>query len=440
VELPNLRKVFAGYMDNNASLYGRKFFRKALLEGSLDYTGKTRYAYGYDPSFLAYDPSKKDIKRNYNAAGASIGLSSLNLDSANFSYDFDLAYNYFFTKDNISQNGVLFNGLMAKTYNGFYAGSGLLLDLYSMPADISLESRYIAGISPFIKKRSDQWYFKLGLQLMLERNMTSQAVMHFYPDVNLGFDIVPAYIRFFAGLSGKLENNDPMSVVDRNPYLFSNKKLLSVPNTDHQLIISAGLRGNTGLNGSYLVSASYSVIKDMLFFSNIVNDTLTPPSYGNLFAVIPDDIDLLRIHGEMNGRINDNLSFYGEANYYQYTMTSFEYPWDKPAWDGKLGLKYNLRDKIIAGLDVTGQGMRHEVINGYILPVSQGPLEPPAPGARTVTDLPAHFNLNFSAEYRYSKILSFWARLNNISTDRYFEWAFYPSQRFLFMFGFTYSL
>ncbi|HKK42191.1 MAG TPA: hypothetical protein VJ963_07265 [Bacteroidales bacterium] len=440
IELPNLKKVFAGYMDNNASLYGRRFFRKAVLEGSVDYTGKTRYAYGYDPVYLTYDPSKKEIKRDYNNAEARISLSSLNLDSADFSYDFDIAYNYFFTKDNISQNGFGLNGLMAKTYNGFYIGSGLLFDIYSMPADISAESKYIAAISPFVKKRSDQWYFKLGMQVLFERNMTSQTVMHFYPDINLGFDIVPSYIRFFAGLSGKLENNTPMSVVDMNPFLYSNKKLLSVPNTDHQLIITAGLRGNTGFNGSYLISTSYSVIKDMLFFSNIVNDTLTVPSLGNRFAVITDDIDLLRVHGEINGQISDKMSFYGEANYYQYTMTSYEYPWNKAEWDGKLGLKYNLRNKIIAGLDITGQGMRHEIINGYILPVSQSLLDPPVPGSRLITDLPAHFNLNFSAEYRYSKILSFWTRLNNISTDRYFEWAYYPSQRFLFMFGFTYSL
>ena len=49
VELDNGRKAFAGYMDNDASLFGRRFFRKNILEGSLDYSRKTRYAYGYSP-------------------------------------------------------------------------------------------------------------------------------------------------------------------------------------------------------------------------------------------------------------------------------------------------------------------------------------------------------------------------------------------------------
>jgi len=54
--------------------------------------------------------------------------------------------------------------------------------------------------------------------------------------------------------------------------------------------------------------------------------------------------------------------------------------------------------------------------------------------------MPAHLNLNLSAEYRYSKILSFWTKLNNIANNRYYEWAYYQSQGFLFMLGFTYSL
>ena len=57
-----------------------------------------------------------------------------------------------------------------------------------------------------------------------------------------------------------------------------------------------------------------------------------------------------------------------------------------------------------------------------------------------IIDMPVHFNLNLNAEYRYSKILSFWTRLDNISINRYYEWAYYPSQTFLFMLGFTYSL
>jgi hypothetical protein len=217
-----------------------------------------------------------------------------------------------------------------------------------------------------------------------------------------------------------------------------------LPNTSHDLIISSGLRGNTGLGGNYMVSASYSVISNMLFFSNnVVTDSVNVTSRGSYFSAVTDDAEVLNVHAEMSGPINDKLSFFGAANLYKYTLTKFKYAWDKPDWDAKLGLKYNLRDKIIAGIDISAQGMRREIVNGYLqnLPVQEAnPTVPINPGQEYMFQLPFHLNLNLTAEYRYSKILSFWTKLNNIANNRYYEWVFYPSQGFLFMVGFTYSL
>jgi hypothetical protein len=60
--------------------------------------------------------------------------------------------------------------------------------------------------------------------------------------------------------------------------------------------------------------------------------------------------------------------------------------------------------------------------------------------SKRMLEMPAHFNINLNAEYKYTRILSFWVKLNNISFDKYYEWANYPSMRFLGLIGFTYSL
>jgi hypothetical protein len=199
------------------------------------------------------------------------------------------------------------------------------------------------------------------------------------------------------------------------------------------MIIFTGIRGNTGIGGNYVLSGSYSLISDMLFYTNILNTAALPtPDRGNYFSAIKDDVEELNLHGEMNGPITDKLSYYSAANIYSYTLSDLNYAYNKPGWDGKLGLKYNLRDKIIAGMDITVQGKRKVIVNAQNLFSADLPFQ--------IIDLPAHFNMNLSAEYRYSKILSFWGKFNNISYKRYTEWAYYPTQSFLFMFGFTYSL
>ena len=441
IELDNGKKVFAGYMDNDASLFGRRFFKKNILEGSLDYAEKSRYAYGYNPAVSDYFPSKKDIRIPYNNIGAKTSFSSLNLDSTEFSYDFNLSFNYFTSAKNMYQRKVGFTGIMAKSYNGFYVGSGLSYDHYRFSDFLQTTPRYVASISPFLKKSSEQWSFKLGLQLLLDKDVNAFTKLHIYPDVNFSFNVVPSYVSFFAGLSGKLEKNEPLKIVSENPFLIRDGSLYKVPNTSHDLILSTGLKGNTGLRGNYLVSASYSLISDMLFYSNIfIPETISTLNRGNYFSALSDDVELLNIHAEMGGSINDKFSFNGAANLYNYTMSKFQYAWNKPGWDGKLGLKYNLRDKIIAGLEISILGKRHQIVNGDFVIPSPGPNAAGYIDPRIIMVMPAHFNLNLSAEYRYSKILSFWTKLNNISNNHYYEWAYYPSQRFLFMLGFTYSL
>jgi len=429
VELQNEKKVFAGYSDNDASVFGRKFFKKNLFESSVDFSQKIRYAYGYDTSITNYSPAKKDIRIGYDNIGAKASLSSLTLDSTSLSYDFAVFYNYFYNTRNLFQHNAGFNGMMAKSYKGFYVGSGISYDFYRLPDSLLTSPKYIMSVSPFIKKSTDQWNFKIGFQALLDKNKITPPVFHIYPDINFGFNIVPTYISFFAGLSGKLEKNDPLKIISENPFLVRDGSLFTLPNTDHSLIVSSGLKGNTGMGGNYLVSASYSLIHNMIFYSNIVFPAIS--KMGNYFIPLPDDVDLLNINGEMSGVINDKISYTGHVNWYKYTLTENNFAWNKPDWDAKLGLKYNLRDKIIIGMELMGIGKRKLVVMN---------LDPSKIPPVYYFEMPVHPNLNLSAEYRYSNILSFWAKFNNISYNRYYEWAYYPSQRFLCMLGFIYSL
>jgi hypothetical protein len=167
----------------------------------------------------------------------------------------------------------------------------------------------------------------------------------------------------------------------------------------------------------------------MLFYSNLIQpEDFLNPQYGNHFIPLKDDVELFNLHGEISGTISDKISYKGNANWYDYTLTKYDYPWNKPSWDGQIEMKYNLRNKIIAGADITAFGKRK------LMTVNAEET------LQTPVDAPIHININLSAEYRYTKILSFWLKINNITFNRYYEWAWYPSQRFLCMVGFTYSL
>jgi hypothetical protein len=429
VALQNDEKAFAGYMDNDLSLYGKKFFKKNLFEGSIDFSQKLRYAYGYDTSVASFSPDKKEIRMGYNNLGADFSLASLTLDSSSFSYDFDLNYDYFYHTSERYQQNIGLNGTMARKYKGFYMGSDIEFQYYYLSKTLYDKSKYIFSLSPFIKKSTPQWNFKAGLQLLLDRNITEDAEFHIYPDALFSFSVVPSYVRFYAGLNGKLEKNEPGKIIEEMPFLIRDGSLFRLPNTNHALIVSAGVHGNTGIGGNYIVSASYSVINDMLFYANkVFPEDVISPQMGNFFTALTDDGELLNIHGEISGLIKDKIWYNGDANWYKYSLTQYDFPLNKPEWDAHIGIKYNLRNKILADVSLTGLGKRK------LATIEESTLVP------WQDDAPMHVNINLGLEYRYTKILSFWLKVNNIAFDKYYEWAWYPTQRFVCLIGFSYSL
>ena len=429
VPLLNGKEVFDGFMNNDVSLFGRRFFGNSQIEASVDYTGKTRYAYGYDTSYTDYSATKKDVRLDYNNLGGKVSFSSLTVDSAEFYYDFDLRYNYFRSATDLFEHNIGITGLGKKEFHGFYVGAAISYDYYKLPVNILNTGEYVFSLSPFLSKNKGPWSFRIGFEALLDKNMTSATKVRFYPDLSLQFNVVPSYVSFFASMSGKLERNDPLKIINENPYVLADT-LYKLHNTDHEVIFSAGLKGNNGVGGNYLLSASYSSVNDMLLYSNLISPhgTLNPET-GNHFLPSSDDSKILNLHGEMTGVITGKVSYDWEVNWNKFTMDKAEYAWNKPGWDAKAGFKYNLRNKITAGAGITALGKRWQQVREL------------NPAGKSFTfETPVHLNLNLSAEYRYSKILSVWTRLDNISWNRYNEWAYYPTQGFLIMLGFSYSL
>jgi len=168
------------------------------------------------------------------------------------------------------------------------------------------------------------------------------------------------------------------------------------------------------------VRGSYSAVDDQYFF---VTDTTN--ELHNQFAVRYDDMTLLNVYGELNIAPTASMRVFLKGNYYNYQTSREEYAWYRPDFDASLQARYNLGDKILADAGLFVIGPR------YYPSVTEGG----DPGK-----LPATVDLNLGLEYRYTKLLSFWAKFNNMTAQPYYMWNNYPSYRFRVMLGFTYGL
>ena len=183
---------------------------------------------------------------------------------------------------------------------------------------------------------------------------------------------------------------------------------------------------------AYNLKGSYSIIDNQYLFVNDTSQVLR-----NQFSVVYSDITKLNLHGEITIRPSDSWKIFLKANYYSYTLSTMkladgssrnlrddDHAWNMPTFDASLQARYNMGDKILVSMGIYTIGKRYYEDFSSL----------------TEETLPLAVDANLGLEYRYSKLLSFWARFNNIAAQRYYLYHQYPSFRFRGMIGFTYAL
>jgi hypothetical protein len=158
----------------------------------------------------------------------------------------------------------------------------------------------------------------------------------------------------------------------------------------------------------------------MLFYINDTTQVLQ-----NRFIDAWDNVTLLKVGGEVVWNQDEKLKIMLRAHYYSYTLDELVKPWHMPAFDAGLSVKYNLRDKILLDSDWFFTGKRYAAH---------------ANTAESPYELRPYLDVNLGLEYRYTKMLSFFLKFNNIAAAKYDVWNFYPAQRFQILGGFSYAL
>jgi len=269
---------------------------------------------------------------------------------------------------------------------------------------------------PAFSRKSNNWKFLLGLNLTADI-AGGNSSFRIFPDAILEFIAIDRIMVPYFGITGYVQTNDYYSILQENPYINPD---LTVKSTIHKLKSYGGVKGNFGSKISYHLKVEYSSLQDMYFY---VNETKNALSLGNQFDVIYDNGQLLSYIGELNYSLNERIYLRFSGVYNQYSLSNIAEPWQKDLLNMAFAGTYNLKDKIIVGAEIYYVGKRYA-----------------RSFSNSIIDLNPVVDLNLSIEYRYTKLLSAFIRLNNIAASKYYRWNQYPSQRFNFMIGLSYAL
>ena len=416
IKLENDQKVSPGYIENSGTLYGKKIFNNAYLTGSFTGAWDGVGFYGYHPS-IDTSLNEDDVKQRYLKLDGRVKMGSAHKDSTHLNYTWTLDYNYTDDQQRNTEHAFLLGADVNKRFrSGNTLGLGLAGKYYRTSLSIDSIDNTVVSARPSLGKTTSDFSYRVAVELLADIR-GEKVSPHFYPDAYLQIGVVRGILVPYLGVDGKLQVNNFRTVIDENMYLTPG---LKVSNTSHNLRGYVGLKGSIIKAVSYDISASYSMVSKMPFY---INDTTT--LLGNTFAVTYDDLRLTRIRGELLIRPSDRLSFLLLGRYDQYDLDELEKPWHKPEITTSFTTAYNLRNKILLDVSLNYMGQR---------------FAPATPLDAEMIKLDGFVDLNLGLEYRYTKLLSAFLRLNNILGARNYFWNQYPAIGFNVLAGFTYAL
>lgn len=411
---------YSGYSDNEGEVFGKKFYKKHTLTGEFNYKRNVVHFYGYDTT--ENNLSKDYTKQRYQLFEPVIKVQSHYTDSSKINHFIKLGYHNLTDIYHVAENNVKLNTLFNTYINKERLFVAFDADFYNHKLPNDTFNDMIIRLNPYFETRGKKWMADIGLAATVDMYTGESAKFYFHPQLNAQFDVYESIIIPYVGINGGLQKNSLRSLSNENPFITS---VINYKNSNTKFNVFGGLKGNLSSKTSYDAKASYSIVDSMHFF---VIDYTKNETLDNQYKVIYDNTNLFNVSGQVKYQYKEKVHFIAKGNYYLYKTKNLERAYHKPDYDITLSTVYNLKSKIILKADVFVIGNQFaltQVENNFIYTTESKLM-------KGIVDV------NIGAEYRYSKMMSFFVNFNNIANTRYYRWEKYPSQRFNLMAGLTF--
>ena len=410
-------KYYPNFSDNYLGVYGTKFLKNKSLSGNLKYNGNKVKYYGFIPENEEID--KSDLEdQMYNDLSAGVRLNSNKVSTSKIHYDTDLGFYYFADNHESSETSFSIGGKFRDHVKTSLVGLDTRFSFFNRNSVGDSLQHMIVKLSPWLQRSADEWKATIGVKLVSVLNPDENSETYFYPNINFEFALADKFLLTYFGFTGKVENNYFRDVANENPFVWAG---FETRPTQHKKIIFAGFKAHMSSRLAFDIKATYHELKDNLLFV----DTLTED--GIQFVALYDDMDMFNIRAELDFNMNEKFDVSLTGNYYNYfTIKHEQQAWHKPDFDITLSGTYNMQDKFLFTADVFVLGARY----------ARGALTGDKYEEEKLDPVP---DINLGVEYRYTKKISGFLKLNNIAAAKNYAWHYYPTQRFHAMVGVTYA-
>lgn len=426
--------------DTRMDVFGKYILDKQhLFSANLAFDRQYGRYYGFSDStlfsqtgLLHDDIDYSDYAFAYNNLALNLGAKSLHTDVNRFGYEADLSMADFWTRNDETQLSLALDGAVHYGFPMFrkYKAVAYLRAgwegyrqsrVSAITGDKEKAGRHLLVINPFVDFLFKDFKIHAGLAFGFNGYDDADNTTHnLFPDISVAKAFMNNSMSLTMGFQGGYWVNDWNTTRLLNPYASLGPTCATVDDN-----LYAHLRINFSKKLILNVTADNHFYGNRLFF-------MTDPTValGNVMTPYALDVDNLVLGAEFTFVNDEMITLSLGADYFLYYNKSRELPlFHTPDFSAHLDARVNYLDTWFFELKT----LFITKVDAYY--------NTSATGAVSVTgQLPARLGLDLSAEYKYNRAISFFAKIDNLTCQRYFLWANYPAQRFNLLLGLTYTI
>lgn len=420
---------YPGISDNQIHAYARKTTSKFVFGLDADYEYIRHHLYGFRADTVALVPDKKDYRQGFQDINLTGTMSLLTGMKSTWRYKLNVGYNRFSDRFKGSEQNPALKLRLDRSIKlpeiiekpVFFAA--IDADYYQNKYDLAgTHHAFLATINPGIAGNIGPLAVKLGVNAVMQSDTLSDFT--FYPNVDVSLSVIPDILQLTALIKGGITRSTYKFLAEENPFI---SPLILTGFTTERVNFTGGLRAGFGRNVNINIAFNTSEYSNYPLF---MPDTLVP--LHNRFVAVYDNVRLVNIKADALYQHSQKLRIGFQANFYDFEADNQAESWYKPQFDTRLTAMYNLYNRIVLNLGFTVVGERMAPFYVRNITDTQWDLK--------YTTLKPFYDINLGVEYRYTKFLSGFLMLNNLTASRYQHWHNYPGHGFNLMLGLTYSL
>ncbi len=414
------------FAENDLHLYAKKIWTNFSLDASIIYEHQRYYYYGFSDTT---DKAKSDYRTTYHTIGTRLNYRSLYRDESKLHNHASLSFKHTYGKWGYGETDINLMAGAEKQVSffdnqnqriGLQVGYKQVIGSYSAKDltpffnhELSIEKYKnrqgvvdIHAYMDFMIKR-----FNIHAALSLAPCFGNHGKFYFLPDLVASLPDLTEHIGIEGGLKSETELPSLNAMVRENPYLspLVQTKLQS----STSLFAKAIYKGSDKLHAE--LEVGFASIQNKYFYTLDTNATLN-----NMFFLVHDKLKRLYVDFSFEYSLK-SINLRADASFQNLKTDELEAAWYTPAFKAGLSVEYSVDKLTIALTPNFSSSVKCLNEKGEIV------------------KLKSRFDINLQASYKYSEQWTFFADLNNLAFQRYYNYYNYPTQRFVGIIGARYA-